>query len=1025
MMQSFGSFRLDTLNQCLWRDGDRVSLTPKAFDVMRHLIDRAGRLVSQDELLEALWPETYVNPEGIRKYILEIRKVLGDPPDRPVYIETLRKRGYRFIAPVKEEGEPSRPERVPEASVSIVGRQAAIAELHQYFLDAAGGRRRVVFVTGEAGIGKTTLVDTFQQLLGQAGVRIARGQCIEGFGGLEAYYPVLEAVGSLLRQADGRALIGIFAERAPTWLIQFPALVKPEQRESLRHEIQGSTRERMVREICEVLEAITAQAPLAMILEDLHWVDPATLDLLSAIARRREAAKLILIGTYRPVDVILSQSPLKGLKQDLSMRQLCREIAIELLEEADVADFLKQVFSVQRLPEGLAALIHCHSGGNPLFMTAMIEDLANKGLIAESRGGLLLTAPLEKVHPGIPDTLHQLLEVQLEQLTAGQRRILDGASVAGEHFSVWAVAAMLGMDPLAIEEECDTLAGRRQFLRASGVHRAPDGVPSACYEFRHSLYRQALYRGLPAMSRSKFHLQLGERLMPLCAGGRTELAAELGVHFEEGLDYERAAHCWMLAAENALKRFSYGDSIQLLRRALELAEALPAHARGNLRMDILRRTGDAHYALGEMSNSAAAYEAEAKAAADAGLQPARMAALLRLSFPAWFLDQNRGRDVCRQVLEAAESVDDPLLTAQTRLAVASFRLIYDGWRAQDAQLCASARDTIRSLHGVRSAQNVFSIHVQALEGDYEDAYRQAETMMHDTANPTASVLATGAMGLILMARGRFGEVVRIIRRGTEWAARNGQDPWMSIIGDVWLRHLCFDFEGVQRVSSAAARSDTERHAALTRTIARMSAGYAELYIGNYNAALECFGRVLEAGATSRFFLHWYWSMEAQAGVAEARLSAGDVEAAKRGADAFLQSALSAAEPNLQARAWEIRARTAAAEKDREGAGACIENAAAILKRFDIPMTAWQVHRTAADLHACAGEADQAGAHRARAKELIWSIAGSLEPGETGRESLLAAPPVRRLLEQARTEGLQTPQPESGAAGEFLRQFCSV
>src|SRR5215472_13611229 len=102
-MKTFGPFRLDTVNHCLWRANDRASLTPKAFDVLRYLVEHAGELVSQDQLLEALWPQTYVNPEGIRKYILELRRVLDDPPSQPVFIETLRKRGYQFIAPVTDD----------------------------------------------------------------------------------------------------------------------------------------------------------------------------------------------------------------------------------------------------------------------------------------------------------------------------------------------------------------------------------------------------------------------------------------------------------------------------------------------------------------------------------------------------------------------------------------------------------------------------------------------------------------------------------------------------------------------------------------------------------------------------------------------------------------------------------------------------------------------------------------------------------------------------------------------------------
>jgi hypothetical protein len=142
-----------------------------------------------------------------------------------------------------------------------------------------------------------------------------------------------------------------FAKQDPTWLVQFPDLVKAGQRETLEKEIVGTTRERMVREICEALETITAQNPLVLCLEDLHWVDPSTLDFISALARRRGPAKLLLLGTYRPAEVIISQSPLKALKQDLVIHNLSHEIALERLEESDIAEYLGIEFVDAAFPD--------------------------------------------------------------------------------------------------------------------------------------------------------------------------------------------------------------------------------------------------------------------------------------------------------------------------------------------------------------------------------------------------------------------------------------------------------------------------------------------------------------------------------------------------------------------------------------------------------------------------------------------------------------------------------------------------
>jgi DNA-binding winged helix-turn-helix (wHTH) protein/predicted ATPase len=575
-MKVFQPFRLDTVNHCLWRADERVPLTPKAFDVLRYLVEHADRLVTQDEILEALWPETYVNPEVIKKYVLGIRKVLGDQPEKPAFVATFPKRGYQFIAAVRDESTASPSDALANAIKTIVGREHALAQLDDCLSKALSGQRQVIFITGEAGIGKTTLLDVFhQRATSRPHLRIARGQCVEGFGGKEAYYPVLEALGQLIRDDAGSPVVQILVKRAPTWLIQFSSLVKAEQREALQRETLGTTRERMVREICEALEAVTAENPLILILEDLHWVDVSTLDVISALARRRGPAKLVVLGTYRPADVVILQSPLKALKQDLLVHQLCDEVLLERLEQADVSEYLDAKFATGSLPSGLSNLIYQHSGGNPLFMAAIVQDLLKDGLIAQEQGRWTLTRPLQTIAPGVPDTLQQMIELQFELLSMLEQRILKSASVAGEHFSGWIISSTLELDPERIENLCEELVEKKQFIRSAGVHELANGEFSAHYEFRHSLYREFLYRRLSEVNRSKLHRAIGQRGEELYGKRAREIAAELATHFERGRDYKRAAKYLQQAADNAIRRFAYQEAVGLSRRGLELLGRLP------------------------------------------------------------------------------------------------------------------------------------------------------------------------------------------------------------------------------------------------------------------------------------------------------------------------------------------------------------------------------------------------------------------------------------------------------------------
>src|SRR5271166_5203195 len=265
-VMEFPPFRLDPVNQCLWRrrdaeDDERILLTPKAFAVLRYLVDHAGRLVTQDELLEAVWPDTFVQPEVLKYQIADIRSTLGDSPKNPLFIETLPRRGYQFVAALseREPAEPSAP--ASPARCRLVGRDRELGALRACLRKASRGQPQVVFITGEPGIGKTALVDEFQRTAaaGEPSLRVARGQCVEGYGGAEAYYPMLEALGQLCRGPEGNRVVEILAAQAPTWLVQFPALLKREQRQALQQEILGATRDRMLREIQEALETLSSE----------------------------------------------------------------------------------------------------------------------------------------------------------------------------------------------------------------------------------------------------------------------------------------------------------------------------------------------------------------------------------------------------------------------------------------------------------------------------------------------------------------------------------------------------------------------------------------------------------------------------------------------------------------------------------------------------------------------------------------------------------------------------------------------
>jgi predicted ATPase len=573
-LKQFESFRLDTANECLWHNGAEIALPPKPFAVLRYLVENPGRLITHDELLDALWPETFVQPQVLRTYMLELRKILGDNTAHPRFIQTLPKRGYCFVAPVAEcNGAETAAVRGREPDTrkpnDIVGREAEIGALHGYLRALAGGQRRMVFVTGEPGIGKTALVDAFCRQVGDGSrVMLARGQCVEGFAAKEEYYPVMEALSRLCASPEGELACRELARRAPAWLAALGRDAGTEAAPPV------STAARMPGDLCAALEDLAADKPLILVFEDLHWADDATLRLISGLARRRAPARLLVLATCSYRDSATEQA-CKGLKQDLLMRQLAEEMALMPLTRSAVRQLLTRELRQESLPPGLSGFVHQHSEGNPLFAIAIVEHLIAQGFLVRERVGERSewkpSGSFEEMEAAVPDGLAQMIELEIERLSREEQQMLEAASLMGVAFPVWAVAAALEQDTSVCGEACAALARRLYFVRRAGEDELPDGTRSDFYVFGHGLYRQVLCQRQPASRRAARHKRIALRLDELFAGREASVARERAMHYEAAGDWLSAAIALRSAARHAQQRQAHAEAEELLQHALRLA----------------------------------------------------------------------------------------------------------------------------------------------------------------------------------------------------------------------------------------------------------------------------------------------------------------------------------------------------------------------------------------------------------------------------------------------------------------------
>src|SRR5262249_42393214 len=355
-------FTFEPTTGSLWRGGALLSLLPKDAAVLAVLVQQAGQVGLKEALLEAVWPETYVTETVLKNSIARLRRLLGGTLTAPHYIETRARRGYRFLAPVEalalEHAGHAPPSAViqllvpcPLVPSHMVGREAELALLHERFALARRGQRQVVWITGEAGIGKTALLEAFMaKETARKSLWLAHGQCVEHYGEGEAYLPVLEALGHWCRGPGGQQVLTELQRYAPTWLVQMPALLTEAELARVQRQAEGVTRERMVREMAEALEALTVDRALVLVLEDVHWSDKSTVDLLAYLAQRGTAACLLVLGTYRPADLVRQAHPLHGLKQELQAHGQCAEVRLEELTAGEVEAYVTQRLGPQAPP---------------------------------------------------------------------------------------------------------------------------------------------------------------------------------------------------------------------------------------------------------------------------------------------------------------------------------------------------------------------------------------------------------------------------------------------------------------------------------------------------------------------------------------------------------------------------------------------------------------------------------------------------------------------------------------------------
>jgi len=492
-------------------------------------------------------------PDQVASLVLSmLAKTAANRPDARTVVEELsRLRGHIALRP----GNPH-----------IVGRHK---ELKRAADRLAGSPRTVLMcVSGEAGAGKTTFVEEFLVRIDASYLRL-RGQCEKLLAGAEAYLPMLEVLHVLLRTDRDGTIAKLLEKRAPHWhLLLGAGHADPSTSAHLE------SPERMNRQFFDFLNAVRGDRPVVLFLDDVQWADISTVYLLDYLAARADGSQLFIIATLRPEELD-EQHPFRDMVRKLSAKDVCDELALDLLTPDDVRHYADLEFPKHRFPRRFIRLIHKQTEGNPLFMVDLLRDLRQRGILTRREGAWILR-PIANLE--LPKRVESLIDQKIAALAEPDRTLLSWAAVQGYEFDSCVLATATGGGAADVETRLDVLERKHALVRRIGNEETPSGLVTVKYRFTHVLYQNALEERLlrTPSRRAEINRAVADALIATYGAQRRVVAAQLARLFEAARELSLAADYFQIAAENAVHVSAHHEAAALLTRGLQVLHKLPA-----------------------------------------------------------------------------------------------------------------------------------------------------------------------------------------------------------------------------------------------------------------------------------------------------------------------------------------------------------------------------------------------------------------------------------------------------------------